>query len=84
MLDAFESLKCLFYDMSSGLCKYLNHNIVRNQVVLDQSADEFIFRIGGGREADLDFLESDATQEFEHVQFFLQRHGLDQSLIAVP
>ena len=84
MLCALQGFKGLGDDVFPCLRQHLNRYIVRNQILFDQRPAELVFRFGCSRKADLDFLESDLHQILEKLQFFLQTHGRNQCLIAVP
>ena len=51
--------KGLADDVLSRLCQYLNRHIIRNQILLNQSAEELVLGLGSCREAHLDLLETD-------------------------
>jgi hypothetical protein len=67
----------------AALAEDLDGDVVGDAVFLDQAAAEIEFDLRCGREADLDFLEADADQQVEILEFFLDAHGLGEGLIAV-
>ena len=84
ILRAFDRFKSLFDQFRPGLHQHLQRHIVRYQVLLDQGADDFVFRFGSRREPDFNFLKTDVDQHPEHAQFFIQLHRRYQRLVAVP
>src|SRR6185312_3643189 len=58
-------------------------DVIRDEALLDQLAHEVVVGLGGGREADLDFLEADAHELLEHPALACGIHRLDQRLVAV-
>ena len=84
MLCSLKCLKGLADDVFSRLCQHLNRHIVRNQILLNQSAEKLVLGIGSCREADLDLLETDLYEELEKLYLLLQRHRNDEGLIAIP
>ena len=59
--DVFRALHCFksFMDqLRPCLYQHLQDHVVRHQVLLDKSADDFIFCFRSGRKADFDFLEA--------------------------
>ena len=83
MLCTLQCVKRLADDMLSRLCEYLNRHIIRDQILLDQRAEELILGIGSCRETDLDFLKTDLYEELEELYLLLQRHRNDEGLIAI-
>ena len=69
--------------MLARLRENLHRHVVGNQIVLDEGAQEGIFGVARGGEADLDLLEADFDEQFEKLDLLLQRHRLDERLIAV-
>ena len=51
--------KCFLDDMFTCLSQYLYGHIVRNHILLDQSAHELIFCLGCCRKTDFDLFKSD-------------------------
>ena len=83
-LAAFHRLEGLFDDVLPALREHLNGHVLGNQVLLDERAAEGIFGLGGGGKSDLDLLEPDLAQEGEELELFLEGHGHDEGLVAVP
>ena len=83
MRSSLYCLKGLLNDVLSGLCQYLNGNIIRNHILLNQSTDELVLGVRSGREAHFNFLESDLYQHGEKFQLFIKTHRLNQCLIPV-
>ena len=81
---AFHRLKGFADNVISGLGQYLNGHILRDHIPLDQRPHKLILRIGSRREAHFDLLKTHLDQKVKKLQFFLQAHGFDQRLIAVP
>ena len=59
VLAAFQSFKCLFDDVFTGLCEHLYGNIIGDEILFDECAAEVVFGIRSGREVDLYLLEAD-------------------------
>ena len=81
---ALAGVKGLADDMLPALGEHLNRYILRDHVVVDQRAQKFIFGFAGGREAHFDFLEADVEKNLVIFQLFLEAHGNDEALVAVP
>lgn len=79
-LDGFEGTAD---DVVTALGEDLEGDVVGDEVLFDEGAEEFVFGFTGCREADFDFLESDFDQELEEFDFFFEAHGDDQGLVAV-
>ena len=58
-------------------------HIIRDHVLFDDVADKVEVRLAGCGESDFDFLEADLHQQFEHLDFAFDRHGVDESLVSV-
>ena len=69
--------------MLARLHQHLNGDVIRDIMAVDQRAQNFIFRFGGGGKADLDLLEADIHQQLEEIELFLKVHRRDERLIAV-
>ena len=80
---ALNCLKGLADQVLTRLHEHLDGHVVRNAVFLNQGAKDLIFRFARGREADFNLLHADVDQELEHLQLFLQVHGVYQRLVAV-
>ena len=84
ILGAFDGLKGFLNDVGAGLGEHLDVHIVGDQMVLDDGPQKFILGLGGGGEAYLNLFEPHVQQEAVKGQLFLQIHGGDQGLVAVP
>ena len=80
---ASDRLVCPPYDMLPGLCQYLNRDIVRYQILLDQCPAEQVLRLGSSRKSDLDLLKPHPHQKVEIAELLVQVHGNNQRLISV-
>ena len=69
--------------MVAGLGEDLKRDIIRYHIPFDQSTEKFIFGLGRGREADLNFLESDLYQKPEEPELRFQIHRHDERLVSV-
>ena len=58
-------------------------DVVRNQIVVDQMPDHIEVDLRGSGKAYLDFLETNAHQFLEEVQFGCHTHGFKNRLVAV-
>jgi hypothetical protein len=65
------------------LHQHLDGDAVGDLPVIDEEAAEIEIRLGGGRKADLDFLETHLDERVPHAKLALVAHGLDQRLVAV-
>ena len=70
--------------MLPGLDQYLDGHVVGDMPPLNELPADFIFRLGGGGEADLDLFDAYVHQRVEILQLFVQIHGVYQGLVAVP
>ena len=59
---ALAGIKGFADDVLPALGQHLHRHILGNHVVFDQGSQELVFRFGGGREADLDFLKTNFQQ----------------------
>ena len=84
VFGAFDGVKGLFDEVLPGLYQHLDGHIVGDVAALDQLPADLIFRLAGGREADLDLLHTDVDEGVEVLQLFLEVHGIHQGLVAVP
>ena len=69
--------------LGPALNQHLDGHILGDAVLLDDLPDEVEVRLGGGRESDLDLLESHADQRLEEPQLAVGVHGIDEGLVAV-
>src|SRR5579871_703076 len=70
-------------EVGARLGEHLYGHVIGDEVALDELACEVEIRLGGGRKSDLDFLEPDLQQLFEHAHFAGRVHRLDERLITV-
>ena len=80
---SLQRFKCFPYNMLPGLCQNLYRHVVRDQVLLNQRPEEFIFRLRSRRKTYFNFFKANLDQEFKKIQLLLQAHGNHQRLIAV-
>ncbi len=72
-----------FDQLRAGLGEHLDGHVVRDQVLLDDLADEIEVGLAGRREADLDLLVAHPDQQLEHAALAGRAHRVDQRLVAV-
>src|SRR5690606_37550624 len=65
------------------LGEHLDLHVIRDFILIDQETYKVKIRLRGGRETNLDFLETELHQMAEHAQFALMAHRLDQRLVAI-
>jgi hypothetical protein len=82
-LRALEALVRSLDQLAAALRQDLDRDVVRDQVFLDELADEVEVRLRRGREADLDLLEAHSHQGPEHAQLATRVHRIDEGLVAV-
>ena len=70
-------------EILAALAEDLDRDIMRDQILLDETAAKIEFDLRSGWEADFDFLETDADEHFEIFELFLHAHGLRERLVAV-
>ena len=58
-------------------------DVVRDQPLLDDLADEIKIGLRGRRKPDFDFFEADLDEQVEHAAFAGRIHRLDERLVAV-
>ena len=80
---ALDGLEGAADDVVAALGQHLHGDVIGDHILLDEGAQELIFGLAGGGEADLDLLEADLDEHLEELQLFLKAHGHDQGLIAV-
>ena len=80
---ALQGLEGATDQMLARLGQHLDGDILGDQILLDELADEVELDLGSRRKADLDLLEADLHELVEHAHLALYVHGLDQGLIAV-
>ena len=79
-LKAFISLA---NQVLSSLGEHDDGHIVRNELTLDEHADEVIIGFGSRREADLNLFEPHRHEQIPETQLTLGIHRVDEGLIAV-
>ena len=70
-------------ELVARLREHLDRDVVRNQVFLDQLANEVEVGLRRRRKRNLDFLEADFHELAKHAQLPRGVHRLDQRLIAI-
>ena len=71
--------------MLAGLGEDLDSDIVGNEVLLNQGAQESVLCLGGGGKTNLYLLKPYLAEELEELHLFLQAHGDNQRLVhAAP
>ncbi len=80
---ALDALIRALDQLLAALYEHLDRDVVGDAVLLDQLAHEVEIGLAGGREPDLDLLESHRDQFFEHAQLAGGVHGIDERLVAV-
>ena len=83
VLGALDRLEGAADDVLARLREHLDGDVVGDEVLLDEGAKEGVLRLARGGEAHLDLLEADPKEQFEKFELGLQRHGLDERLVAV-
>jgi hypothetical protein len=81
---AFQALVGPLDQLGAALGEDLDGDVVGDEILLHQLADEVEVRLAGRREADLDLLEAHLHHGLEHPPLADGVHGLDQRLVAVP
>ena len=84
MRSPLDRLKGPFYDVFPRLCQHLDRHILRNHISFDQCTHELVFCLRCRREPDLNLFESHIHKQLEKLHLFIQAHGLDQRLVAIP
>jgi len=82
--DSAQCCESLLDQLGTRLCEYLNGDVARDQILLDQRADEIEVRLRCSRKDDLDLLEARPDQQLEHAALAVRIHRFDQRLVAVP
>ena len=80
---ALDRLEGFADQMLACLHQHLNGDVIRDVVFFNQCAQDLILRFARRREADLNLLHADVDEELEHLQLFLQIHGVDKGLVAI-
>jgi hypothetical protein len=66
-----------------ALDEHLDGDVVGDEILVDEQADEVVVRLRGRREADLDLLEAHLHEHVEHAPLAPGVHRVDQGLVAV-
>src|SRR3954452_12356803 len=61
----------------------LHGDVVGDEVLLDETADEVEVGLAGRREADLDLLVAEGDEQLEHPSLAFTIHRVDERLVAV-
>ena len=80
---AGQALEGPLDQLVARLGQHLDGDVGRDEVFLDQHADEVEIRLRRGREPDLDLLEAHSHQQLEQPALPGHVHGVDQGLVAV-
>ena len=80
---ALARVECLTDDVLAALSEHLHGNVLGNHVVVNQRAEELIFRLARRRETDLDLLKADLQKHFVVFKLFFKAHRDDKALVAV-
>ena len=80
---AAQRLEGALDQLVAGLGEHLDRDVVGDQVLLDELADEVEVGLAGGREADLDLLVAHPDQQLEHPPLAVGGHRVDQRLVPV-
>ena len=83
LLGAADRLVGALDQVLAGLGQHLDDDVVGDQVLLDQLADEVEVRLAGRGEPDLDLLVAHPDQQLEHAPLAVRGHRVDQRLVAV-
>ncbi len=83
LLGAAQRLVGALDELLAGLGQHLDHDVVGDQVVLDEHPHEVEVGLAGAREADLDLLVAHVDEELEHLLLARRRHRVDERLVAV-
>ncbi len=84
LLGAAQRLVGALDELGPALHQHLHRDVVGDQVVVDQLADEVEVRLARRGEADLDLLEPHPDEGLEQPQLAFGVHRVDQGLVAVP
>ena len=83
LLGTAQGLEGPLDQLVAGLGQHLDRDVVGDQVLLDELADEVVVGLAGGGEADLDLLVAHPHQQLEHPPLAGRGHRVDQRLVAV-
>ena len=82
-LGAAQAFVRLANQVLARLGEHDDGHVVRNELALDQHADEIVIGFRSAREADLNLLEAHGNQQIPEAQLTLGIHRVDQRLVAV-
>ena len=82
-LGALQALVSLANQVLTGLGEHDDGDVIRNELALDQHADEVVIGFGSRRKTDLDLLEAHRHEQVPETQLALGIHRVDESLVAV-
>ena len=80
---ALEGIDRAADEVFAGLDEDLHRDVLGDELLFDELAGEGELRVRGGREANLDFLEADATEGLEELVLLRHVHRDRQGLVAV-
>ena len=83
LLRAGDRLVRALDQVLARLGQHLDRDVVGDQVLFDELANEVEVRLARRREADLDLLVAHAHEQVEHDPLALRAHRIDQRLVAV-
>ena len=82
-LRALQALVRALDQVAAALRQDLDRDVVRDEVLFDQLADEVVVGLRRRRKADFDFLEAHGHQGLEHLHLAARIHRVDEGLIAI-
>ena len=78
-----ETLKGPLQLLGTALYKHLHRHIRRNQLSLDQLAQEVILDLAGCRETNFDFLKTKLHQHVKELNLFIDSHRVHKCLVTI-
>ena len=82
-LCTLQTFVCALQQIFAALHQHLNGDILGNEILLNQQANEIKIGLRSRREANFNFFEAHFDECVEHAQFALGVHWVDEGLIAV-
>ena len=82
-VNAVEGFKSALDEVLARLRQNLDRDVFRDQVVIDQMADEIKVGLRSGRETNLDLLETHLNQQLKQLEFAVGVHRVDERLVTV-
>ena len=79
----FHCFKGLSDNMLSCLCQYLDGYIFRNQILIDQCAQESIFCFRCSRKSYFDLFKTNLYKQLEKLHLLIKTHRDHQRLVAI-